>query len=176
MTTTGPVGRTGLVLKGTAWKRQKLDPLRNGAATERPAASTMLLPGVIWHLWPARVVPQHFMRAVDALDQYCLSECTARECVCQEMHDASCMRQLQLQGRWSCESLFLARSGYSFVNIFTASRTDIPRARACRLPLTVVPNQRNHVNSLFKSARHQWGHVDSYEQTGLGIQGPYRIA
>ena len=81
MTTTGPVGRTGVVLKGTAWKRQKLDPLRNGAATERPAASTMLLPGVIWHLWPARVVPQHFMRAVDALDQHCLSECTAREFV-----------------------------------------------------------------------------------------------
>ena len=42
---TGPVGRTALVLNETAWKRQELDFLRKGAATERLAASTMILPG-----------------------------------------------------------------------------------------------------------------------------------
>ena len=36
------------------------------------------------------------MWAVDVLDQYCLSECTARNCVRLEMHDTSCMQQLRL--------------------------------------------------------------------------------
>ena len=70
-----------LVLKGTAWKRQKLEPLRKGAATERPAASTMLLPAVIWHLWPARVVPQHFMCVLDVFGKYCFGKCAARTSV-----------------------------------------------------------------------------------------------
>ena len=49
----------GQCTKGLAWIRQKGDPCRNGPATRRPFESFMELCAVIWHLFPARVIPVH---------------------------------------------------------------------------------------------------------------------
>ena len=49
------------------------EPLRNGAATERPDESNILLHAVIWHRVPARVVPLHF-KCASIVSEYDLSQ------------------------------------------------------------------------------------------------------
>jgi hypothetical protein len=89
-------------------------------------------------------------------------------------------RQLGATPNAVAGQLTLAVVPYQRSNVYSHTRNGQTSYRLlyseCADLFKFVRHPRNHVNSLFKFGRYLWDHIDSYEQTGLGIRGGKREA